>query len=80
MVRTTATSNTSFGLAQPFYSIIDNDYLVVWNRNENDIMIHLRYEAKPATMTTVVDATIDNDIFAQIVIPFYAVGSMLYHR
>lgn len=43
-------------------------------------MIHLRYEALPATMTSLVNATIDNDTYAQIVIPFYAVGNMLYHR
>lgn len=78
----TATVNwiTNQRYSNPFYTIIDNQYLVVWNRNNTGDMIHLRYEQKPITMTTGVDATIDNDIYAQIVIPFYAVGSMLYHR
>lgn len=81
MVGTGTATNTSLRWTlQPFYSIIDSNYLVVRNRNQTADMIHLRYEAIPATMTSVVWCTIDNDIFAQIVIPFYAVGSMLYHR
>lgn len=81
MVGTGTGTNTSLRWnLQPFYSIIDGNYLVIRNRNNTGDMIHLRYEAIPATMTSVVWCTIDNDIFAQIVIPFYAVGSMLYHR
>lgn len=64
----------------PFYSIKDNWYLIIYNLDQEDKPIRLRYEKLPTTMTTSVNATIDNDIYAQTTIPYLAVGEMLYNR
>jgi hypothetical protein len=67
--------------SKPFYTIKDDDYLVLWNLNNWDKQIRVRYEKLPTQMTTGAStATITNDIFAQTTIPYYAVGEMLYNR
>lgn len=64
----------------PFYTIIDRQYLVIFNRNNTGDQIHMRYEKNPATMTTIVDCSIDNDVYAKAVIPYFAIGELLYNR
>jgi len=64
----------------PFYCIVDRTYLIVFNQNNTGDQIHLRYEKNPTTMTTSVNATIDNDIYAKGTIPYIAVGELLYNR
>jgi hypothetical protein len=54
---------------------------VIWNLNNGDKQIRVRYEKLPTMMTTGAStATISNDIFAQTTIPYYAVGEMLFNR
>lgn len=66
---------------KPFYTVKDNAYIILWNLNDWDKQIRLRYEKLPTMMTTGTDtATITNDIFAQLTIPYYAVWEMLYNR
>lgn len=64
----------------PFYTIINRAYIVIFNLNNTGDQIHMRYEKNPATMTSVVDATIDNDVYAKSVIPYIAVGELFYNR
>lgn len=64
----------------PFYSIKDNQYLLIFNRSQNDAILRFRYEKLPAMMTNSVGATIPNDIYAQTTIPYLAVGEMLMNR
>lgn len=66
---------------RPFYAIKDDTYLITYNLDDNDLMIHLRYEKSPTTMSAGSDtATISNDLFAKTTIPYLAVGEMLYNR
>jgi hypothetical protein len=65
----------------PFYSIIDNKYLALYQLEENNKPILLRYERKPETMVNSTDEVIiDNDEFALATIPYIAVWEMLYNR
>lgn len=65
----------------PFYTIKDGTQLIVFQLNNNDQPIRLRYEKLPTTMTLSTDeATIANDIYAKTTIPYLAVGEMLYNR
>lgn len=64
----------------PFYSIKDNEYLLIFNRSNNGEIIRFRYEKLPASMTAVVDCAIPNDIYAQTTVPYLAVAEMLYNR
>lgn len=57
----------------PFYTIINRGYLVIFNRNNTGDQIHMRYEKNPSTMTTSVDCSIDNDVYAKAVIPYFAI-------
>jgi len=43
-------------------------------------MIKIRYEKLPATMTAIVDATISNDVYCKSVLPYLAVGEVMYNR
>ncbi len=66
---------------KPFYTIKDDDYIILWNLNDWDKQIRVRYEKLPTMMTTGAStATITNDIFAQTTIPYYAVWEMLFNR
>ena len=68
-------------IVPPFYTVKDNQYLIIWNLNSTWMMIRLRYEKKPTTMVNSTDiVTIDNDIYANTTIAFYAVWEMLYNR
>jgi len=66
---------------QPFYSIKDAQYLLVFNANGLDNIIHLRYEKMPTYMTISTDTTtINNDIYSKTTIPYLAVAEMFYNR
>lgn len=69
---------------QPFYTIKDAQYLIVFQLNESDKPIHLRYEKMPPEMTSTgllpVGCAIDNDIYAKITIPYLAVAMVMYER
>lgn len=67
--------------SKPFYTIKDDDYIILWNLNDWDKSIRVRYEKLPTTMSAGSDtATISNDIFAQTTIPYIAVWEILYNR
>lgn len=64
----------------PFYTIVDWQYLVIFNLND-DWLINLRYEKKAEYMTDSTDtATINDDIYAKTTISYIAVWEMLYNR
>jgi len=72
-------NNTNL-IKAPFYTIKDNQYLIIWNRSD-EWMIHLRYEKKPSEMVGVNDlATIDNDIYAKTILPSFAAAEVLSFR
>ena len=67
----------------PFYTIIDATYLLIFNFEDFNAMIKLRYEKLPTTMTsswTPVNCAIDNDIYARTTIPYLAVWEMMMNR
>ena len=65
---------------QPFYTIIDNN-LVLFQINELDWQVHLRYEKLPTELSASSDEVIiDNDIYAKSTIPYLAIGEMLFNR
>lgn len=75
------TYNNFTNYRKPFYSVKDNLYIILWNLNDWNKSIRLRYEKIPAMMTTWTDlCTISNDIFARTTIPYIAVWEMLYNR
>jgi len=64
-----------------FYTIINGSYLAVFNMNDNDAILRLRYEKLPTTMTASTDtATIADDTYAKSTIPYLAVGEILFNR
>lgn len=63
----------------PFYTIINGTYLLPVNVDASGYSIHLMYEKQPATITSVVDASIP-DTFASFIIPQIAVAEILYER
>ena len=69
---------------QPFYTIINETYLVPFNLNNTGDMIHLRYTKLPTELDssnpTTSYATITNDIFAKSTIPYLAVWETLFNR
>ena len=65
----------------PFYSIKDNEYLLIFNRNNNGDIIRFRYEKQATEMTSASSVCeIPNDIYAKTTIPYLAVAEMLYNR
>ncbi len=65
----------------PFYTIKDNQYLIVWNLDATGPAIHLRYEKKPTEFTTTsTTATIDNDTYAKIILSTFAAAELLMFR
>lgn len=66
---------------KPFYSIKDNQYLLVYQINDVDIPMVLRYEKLPTAMVNTTDECfIPNEIYAKATIPYLAIGEMLYNR
>lgn len=65
---------------EPFYTIVNRSNLLIFNINNTGDQIHMRYEKNPTTMTTSVDCAVDNDVYAKSVIPYFAVGELLYNR
>lgn len=77
----TTISNSRYAGYSPFYTIKGGAYIILFNTNDTGDRVLLRYEKKPTTLTASWDTcTIDNDTFAQLVIPAYAVGKLLYYR
>ena len=71
---------TSWFRTNPFYTIADGKYLILWNLNDSGI-IHLRYEKTPPTLTDATDEVIiPNDTHARTILPQYAIGQMLFYR
>jgi len=65
----------------PFYTIIDETYLVPFNLNNTGDKIHLRYLKKPTAMSATTDtATISDDEFALSTLPYIACGELLFNR
>ena len=64
----------------PFYTIIDNQYLVIFNLNDPEWSIFMRYEKVPPEMSDSQWPIIDNDIYAKTTIPYWAVAEMLFNR
>ena len=64
----------------PFYSIIDNKYLLIYNLTDLAGSILFRYERSTPAMSDSQDTLIDNDIYAKTTIPYLAVAEMLYNR
>ena len=65
----------------PFYTIIKWQYMVIFNYNDLNWIVQVRYEKVPTTMTTWSSVTIiDNDLYAQSTLPHLAVGTMLFYR
>jgi hypothetical protein len=65
----------------PFYVFIDDSYMVPFNLNNTGDKVHLRYEKIPTVMSLTTDtATIPNDQYAIMTIPYMAIGEMLYNR
>lgn len=66
---------------RPFYTIIDNWYLVPFWLTKTLDSILFRYEKIATEMTATTDtATIDNDIYAKTTIPYIAAWEMLFNR
>jgi len=66
---------------EPFYTIKDNQYLIIWNLDASWPVIHLRYEKKPTEFTTTSTvATIDNDTYAKIILSTFAAAEVLMFR
>lgn len=75
------TYNSTQVIGRQFYTIKDDQYLIIFNANKTDDMIRMRYEKLPTTLTLTTDtATITNDIFAKGTIPYLAIGELLYNR
>jgi len=65
----------------PFYTLIDDLYLVPFNLNNTGDKIHFRYTKLPTVMSAITDeVTIPNDQFAIMTIPYLAVWELLYNR
>ena len=65
----------------PFYTIKDGSYLLIYNFNETDKIIKLRYKKTPTVMTlSTSTCTIDKDIYARTTIPYLAVAEMMFNR
>lgn len=65
---------------KPFYTIKDAQYLIIYQLNQTWTPIHLRYRKLAPTMTSIQWPIIDNDIYAQLTIPYLAVAEMLFNR
>jgi hypothetical protein len=65
----------------PFYTIMDGQYLMIFNMSTAGNSIRLRYEKQPTEMTLPADtAIIDNDMYAKSTIPYLAIWETLFNR
>lgn len=64
----------------PFYTIKDAAYLIIYNFNDVNAMIKLRYERVFPDMSSIVGCAIDNDTFAKTTVPYLAVAQTLFDR
>lgn len=65
----------------PFYTIKDNQYLLIYQMYNTWDIIKLRYEKLPTEMVDDTDeSTIPNSIYAKGTIPYLAVAEMLFNR
>lgn len=65
----------------PFYTIIQWQYIVIFNYNDLNWIVQVRYEALPVPMSAWTDITIiDNDLYAKTTIPFLSVWTLLFFR
>jgi hypothetical protein len=68
-------------MTNPFYSVKDDQYIIIFNANRTGDMIRFRYEKLPTLMVDASDTvTINNDLFAIGTIPYLAVAEMFYNR
>lgn len=66
---------------EPFYAIKDAWHILIFNFEEADQMLKMRYEKLPTLLVDDDDVSnIDNDIYAQTTVPYLAVWEMLYNR
>lgn len=66
---------------KPFWTIKDNAYIIVFNINSVNTILRMRYEKKPTALSSASDAVIiDQDIYAQSIIPLLAVGQIMRDR
>ena len=72
-------STTPF--ADPFYTIKDDAYLILFNLNNTGQRIRFRYQKNPTTMVDNTDtASIPDDDYVKNTIPYLAVAEMFYNR
>ena len=67
-------------MVDPFYTIKDTTYLIIYQLNETGASIRFRYVKIPPTMTSIQGSIIDNDVYAQLCISELAVANMLFYR
>lgn len=58
---------------------MQGSYLLPFNVDASGYSIHLLYEKKPSTITSVIDATVPEE-YAEHTIPYIAVAEILYER
>lgn len=79
--QTNSTTNNSTYYSKPFYTIKNSTQLILWNLSNTGWQIRLRYDKIPTAMSATTDlTTIDNDQFAQMILPYLAVAELLYSR
>jgi len=67
--------------SSPFYSLIDNKYIVVFWINVSGLSLMLRYEKKPTKLVNTTDLlTIDNEEFSWPAILYLQIWEMLFNR
>lgn len=66
---------------KPFYSIIDSQYMILYQLNDTGYPIKLRYEKVHSPMISASSVCmIDNDTLARTTIPYLAVAEMMFNR
>lgn len=74
-------TNSTYPSVQPFYTIKDDQYLILFNFNSSGTLFKLRYQRNPDSMSESTDTClITDDDYAKSTIPYLAVGEMLYNR
>jgi hypothetical protein len=70
----------SQSIVRPFYTIINGQYMLIFNRNNTGDQIHFRYEKKATTMVNDSDNATIPEEYAKSTIPYLAIGEMFYNR
>lgn len=66
---------------QPFYTIKDGKYLILYQLNNTGYSIHIRYEQTHSPMIAASSTTmINNDTLARTTIPYLSVAEMMFNR